>query len=161
MRKQNEYFAYILIVVGLYFFMIQFDHPLIHALNSWPVILIGVGLVILFTYMQRRKPHLFFEGSLILLIGIHFYGLMHVPEWPNDSSVFLFIWGFSLFLSYILTKKHLFLSITLIVGSLVFFFSDQLPTWFSSIIQIQEELDTHWPLLLIGLGILLLFLKRK
>ncbi len=160
MGRQHVYFPYALIGIGFYFFIIQFDHPLIQKLNTWPIVLIAFGLFGLLKFMQKKKPSLFFEGLLILLIGIHFYGLKHISHWPDDSSVFLFIWGVCLLLLFMMTKKHLMLSLILIAVSLIFFFSDHLPTWLPSFNHIQAEINAHWPLVVIGLGVLLLFYKK-
>src|SRR5690625_4224165 len=109
MKQRKNYFAYALIAVGFYFLITQFNHPLIDRLHSWPVLLIGIGLWLTITHIKDSNRSLLFEGLVVLLIGIHFYGLLHLSNWPNDWSIFPLIFGLSLFLTFVSRKKHLFL----------------------------------------------------
>lgn len=161
MKQRKHYFAYLLIAVGFYFFITQFNHPLIDWLHSWPVLLIGIGLWLTISHIKDSNRSFLFEGLVVVLVGIHFYGLLHLSNWPNDWSIFPFIFGLALFLAFVSSKKHLFLSLALILLSVLFFYVDQLPNWVPLLRTIEVEIQAHWPVIIIMVGILLVFYKRK
>lgn len=161
MKKSNNYTAYALIGIGLYFFITQYSHPLIQALDTWPMLIIGLGTWLVLRTMKLKNSQLFTQGWILVFIGIHFYGLKHMQAWIDHWAMFPLMWGLAYFFTYIFTKQFLVPSISLIVLSLVCIFSESLPTWIPSFTRIQNELLLHWPLILIGMGLLFYFYKRK
>lgn len=159
--KKNQYASYILIGMGLYFFIIQFNHPLIHKLNTWSVLVIATGLWLLFLYVKGKNQQYLTQGLTVLFIGIHFYGLDHFANWINHWAMFPLAWGLALFITYVFSRKNLWQSIGLIGISLLFIFSRNLPSWIPSLQPIENEITSHFPILLIALGIILYISKRK
>jgi|SRR5699024_2778466 len=159
--KKNHYSSFVLIGIGLYFFIIQLNHPLIQKLNTWSVLVIAIGIWLILHYLKEKNQHSFIQGLTILFIGIHFYGVDHFHNWFNHWAIFPLAWGVALLIAYIITKKYLKQSIGIIGFALLFIFSDKLPDWFPSLEVIESRIIAHWPLLLIGLGVFLYIFKRK
>lgn len=159
--KRNDYTALLLIAIGLYFFITQFDHPIIDRLHTWSTLVIAVGIGCLFAYMKKKNPSFLIQGFTITFIGFHLYALEYIPGWNNHWAMYPLMWGLALLITYVFTRKYLYASFGFIIFSLLFIFSHKLPDWFPSVTPIENEIATHWPLILIGLGIILYVYKRK
>lgn len=159
--NQRNFIAYVCIGIGLYFFLTQFSHPLIKLLQTLSVWVILVGLIFLFNYIKEKNASSLVQGLSILLIGVHMYGVDYIQGWLHHWAMYPLAVGIAFLLTSLVTKKAMIPSIMLIAFSLLFIFDEKLPDWFPSFTQIDLQIDEHWPLLLIGIGIILLFFKRK
>lgn len=159
--KKNKYTSLLLIGIGLYFFIIQFNHPLIESLNTWSVLIIAIGIWLVFLYLKGKNQQLLSQGLTVLFIGIHFYGIDHFQNWINHWAMIPLSWGLALIITSVVTRKYLLPAIFVTLFSLLFIFSDKLPSWFISLQPIESEIIAHFPLLLIALGIVLYVSKNK
>ncbi|MBU8905071.1 LiaI-LiaF-like domain-containing protein [Desertibacillus haloalkaliphilus] len=158
MKRQGIFPGILLIAVGLFFFLQQFQLPFVHYLFSWPTILLVVGLAFLFQGYIGREHSSLFPGALLFGFGIHFHALNFLPFWPNHWAMFTLITGLSFILLYSRTKRDgLFPGVALVIVSLLAFFYSGFIHWVNQLFTIVDGL---WPLVLIIIG-LYLILKKK
>lgn len=160
MNKNNSIAAYLLIGIGIYFFLKQFDIPFIKGFDSWPTLLITIGIVFLLHSFKTRDYENLFIGIIILGLGIHFYGLKNYPFWPEHWTIYPFIIGIAYLLRFFKTKNGLFPGILLTGISSIMLFSVTVPSSLSWIYHITDLLESFWPIAMIVLGIYLLIWKK-
>lgn len=138
----------ILIGLGVYFFLRELDLPQLAAYLSWPVILIIIGAAFLITsFSSQKQKMLVLPGSILTLLGIHFWGMHFSPEWPTHWSFFPGIVGLAFLLTFLRTRETSQLvpaTILLAVFVLAYLFND-----------LSLILD-WWPVALIIVGVFLL-----
>ncbi|RFA34554.1 hypothetical protein CAI16_11010 [Virgibacillus dokdonensis] len=160
MKKQNTLTAYLLIGIGLFFLLKQLNIPILNNFYSWQTIIIIIGLVLLIhSYITKNYQNLF-SGTILLGLGIHFYGLAYYPFWIDHWAMYVLIVGVAFIVRFLQTKEGLIPGILLTAFSLVMMFSVQLPSWFNWIYTIVDVMERFWPVLLIIFGLFLLT-KRK
>ncbi|SEO78702.1 hypothetical protein SAMN04488134_1134 [Amphibacillus marinus] len=160
MRKQNYLTAFVLIGVGLYFFLQQLHIPILAELATWPTLLVIIGVsLLLHSYLTRDHDKLF-PGVILLGLGIHFLAVSMYPNWVEHWSVYAIIIGLAFLVRYQKTKSGLYAGLaTLLIGlfMLLTITNNQFSTTIQQFIGILED---YWPISLIILGIYLL-IKRK
>ncbi|WP_121639621.1 LiaI-LiaF-like domain-containing protein [Virgibacillus sp. Bac330] len=160
MKKQNTLTAYLLIGIGLFFLLKQLNIPILNNFYSWQTIIIIIGLVLLIhSYITKNYQNLF-SGTILLGLGIHFYGLTYYSFWIDHWAMYVLIVGVAFIVRFLQTKEGLIPGILLTAFSLVMMFSVQLPSWFNWIYTIVDVMERFWPVLLIIFGLFLLT-KRK
>ncbi|TRM12849.1 hypothetical protein FH966_14685 [Lentibacillus cibarius] len=160
MKRKHSLAAYILISIGLYFLLKDMNFPIFSAFDTWPVLFIIIGFVILIhSYTANDYQHLF-SGTIMLGMGIHFYGLRNYTFWIDHWGVYLFIAGAATVVRAARTKKGLILGIALCLGAILSIYSSQLPLQLSWIHDFTAILKAYWPIFLIGVGIFLLQKKK-
>lgn len=159
MRKQNLFFAYLLIGLGVYFLIRQLDLAIFRPFVGWPTILAIIGIsFLLHSYSTKDKQNIFI-GVIFLGLGIHFHGLQNYDFWYNHWSVYTLIIGIAYIVRFIYTKKGLIPAVVLITISVIMIFSISLPEWFQGIYGIIDFIETFWPVILIAIGIY--FIRKK
>lgn len=161
MKKYRWFISILFIGFGLFYFASQQQYPALIPLYDWYSILFIIGLACLFQAYAGHDQHYIIPGILLTGFGIHFCLSTILTNYPNPYGVLTMIVAVSLFLKNKRSKGDLLPSILLCLISLFFFFSQQLDTIIN---QTEFELSlfqTYWPLLLVGIGICLLFFKRK
>jgi len=152
-NKQNVLSAYILIGIGLYFLMKQFDIPLLANFYGWSTIMIIVGVALLLYSFRTKDAHNIFSGVIVLGIGIHFHGLDNYTFWSNHWAVYILIVGLAFIVRSLWSKEGMMTGIVLTVISSLFIFSWSIPHWLTSP---MKHIHTLWPIAIILLGIYLL-----
>ncbi|MBR7796933.1 MAG: LiaI-LiaF-like domain-containing protein [Bacillota bacterium] len=159
MKKQQTLTAYLLIGIGVFFLLQQLNIPILSNFYSWQTIIILIGLVLLIhSYVTKSYQNLF-TGTVILGLGIHFYGIAYYSFWIDHWAMYLLIVGIAFIIRYLHTKEGIIPGLLLIVFAIIMLFSIQLPVWFNWIYIVVEYLERFWPVILIVLGLYLL--KRK
>ncbi|GAA0428853.1 hypothetical protein GCM10008934_18120 [Virgibacillus salarius] len=159
MKKQQTLTAYLLIGIGVFFLLQQLNIPILSNFYSWQTIIILIGLVLLIhSYVTKSYQNLF-TGTVILGLGIHFYGIAYYSFWIDHWAMYLLIVGIAFIIRYLHTKEGIIPGLLLIVFAIIMLFSIQLPVWFNWIYIVLEYLERFWPVILIVLGLYLL--KRK
>ncbi|MFB4471927.1 LiaI-LiaF-like domain-containing protein [Oceanobacillus caeni] len=160
MKKRNSLLAYILIVIGVFFLLKQLEIPLITNFYSWQTILIITGILFLFySYIQKNNQFLF-SGTIILGLGIHFYGLEHYHFWSNHWGMYTLIIGIAFIVRATKTKKGYILGILFIGVSIFMIFSSKVPAYFNWVNDVTPFVTNYWPIILIIIGIYLLKKKK-
>lgn len=151
MNRNSVISGVVLIIIGIFFFLQKLDLPYMDQVSWWPLILIGIGLVFIFSSIANRKTkYSIFPGVIMLGIGIHFLGQDLYRDWPEHWAVYTFIVAIAFFAQYFNTRDHSWVpGLVLLAVSL-----------FSTVLQPYWEdipWTTLWPLILIIVGLLLLF----
>lgn len=159
MRKQSNLTAYLLIVIGGYFLLKQFDLPLLSDFSSWPTLIMLIGIAFLLNSFTTKDYANLFSGVLILGLGIHFHGLNNYSNWIDHWAVYPFIIGIAYLIRFLKTKNGLIPGLLLIGFSSIMIFSITMPSWFNFIYFISDLLERFWPIAIIILGVYIL--KKK
>ena len=160
MKKNNSLLAYILIIIGVFFLLKQLKIPLITNFYSWQTVLIVTGIIFLFySYVQKKDQHLF-SGTVILGLGIHFYGLEHYHFWSHHWGMYTIIIGIAFIIRATKTKKGYILGILFIGFSIFMIFSSTMPAYFHWMNDITQIITDYWPIFLIVIGVYLLKKKK-
>lgn len=159
MKNQRVFIGTLLIGIGLFFFIDQFDLPFMNRLLHWPMILVVTGLAFLIHGTTGKEVQSFFPGTLLLGLGIHFTAVHLFPVWPHSWGMYTLIIGIALFVQFIKAKKgSLFTAIILIILSIAELFYSSFQEWLSTMLVSVTGL---WPLALIIIGLYFLFSTRK
>ncbi|ERN52438.1 DUF5668 domain-containing protein [Alkalihalophilus marmarensis] len=156
----------LLIGLGLYFLVNQYQFPYKEQLASWPSILVIIGVAFLLQATLGKETHSLFPGLLLTGLGVHFHGLALLPSWPDHWGMYTLIVGISFLFVYLRTKKEglipgLLLTVIAIIGFMSFNPLDAIEsTTQSTIGSIPTILLDLWPVVLIILGVVFI-LKRK
>ncbi|QSS99135.1 hypothetical protein IMZ31_13725 [Pontibacillus sp. ALD_SL1] len=161
MKRQNTFSGLLLIGIGLYFLLREFQIPLLTQFYSWPTILMIIGIALLLHSYIAMEYDTLFSGGVLLGLGIHFHGLRNYSFWIDHWGIFPLIIGLSFLLRFQKTRKGIFPAIILITLSLFVIFASNKPGWFYWINVVVHFIETFWPLLLVGFGLYLLWFKKK
>lgn len=145
-----------LIAVGLYFLLKQFNIPFLSTFTSWPTLLMLIGVVFLLNSYSSKDYGNLFSGVLILGLGIHFHGLQNYPNWIDHWAVYSFIIGIAYLVRFIKTRNGLIPGIILVGFSSIMVFSITIPSWFNFVYLLSDFLEKYWPIAIIILGIYIL-----
>lgn len=160
MKKQHTLTAYLLIGIGVFFLLRQLNIPIINNFYSWQTIIILIGLVLIIHSYATKNYQNLFSGTIVLGLGIHFYGLAYYSFWIDHWGMYLLIVGIAFVIRFFQTKKGLVPGLILVAIAVIMIFSVRLPSWFNWIYIIIDYMEKFWPILLIITGIYLLK-KRK
>lgn len=158
MKKHPALLAYILIGVGLYFVVRQYDIPFLSHFDTWPTFIIIAGIGIIIHSVFSSDSQYLLSGIIVLGIGIHFHGQLHYPGWIDHWAVYILILGAAITIRYVKTKKGLVTGLLLMGLSVMFIYSISVPHWLEWLYFV-EHLETVWPFLLIIIGVYLLTKK--
>ncbi|CDQ39418.1 MULTISPECIES: LiaI-LiaF-like domain-containing protein [Virgibacillus] len=159
MKKQHTLAAYLLIGIGIFFLLQQLKIPIFSNFYSWQTIIILIGLVLLIHSYATKNYHNLFSGTIVLGLGIHFYGLSYYSFWIDHWAMYVLIVGIAFIIRFLQTKEGLLPGILLIGFAIIMLFSIQLPVWLNWIYVIIDFMERFWPIIFIVLGLYLL--KRK
>lgn len=161
MRKNNFLPGIILILVGLYFLLQQLNisFPFSETLFTWPMILIAIGIVQAYQGFSNRDDNKMFSGIILLGLGILFHGAHTAYWWGYHWGYFTLIVSIAFFMKHFVNKREgIVPGFILLLISLFALYANQFMTWMRSIFSGFESL---WPILLIGVGIYLLFFRKR
>lgn len=160
MNKNNSFAAYLLIGIGIYFLLTQFQIPILRNFYSWPTLLMITGIAFLLHTYRAKDDQNLFTGILILGLGIHFHGLENYPFWIKHWAVYPFIVGIAFIIRYLKTRNGLFIGVLLTGISSIMLFSITIPHWLNWIFDITDLIESFWPVALIIIGVYLLIRKK-
>lgn len=156
MRNRTMIGGIILIILGAFFLLKQLNVPLIEQISSWQLILIGIGLFfVVIAITDRKRDGAIFPGVILLGLGIHYLGLELWSSWPTHWAVFTFIVSLAFFAQFLIARNK---------GSLTPAFILLAVTLFSTVWNdFLHEIPWPyvWPILLIGVGIIMMFRGRR
>lgn len=159
MKKQSNLTAYLLIVIGAYFLLEQFNLPFLSDFSAWPTLIILIGIAFLLNSFTTKDYGNLFSGILILGLGVHFHGLNTYPNWIEHWAVYPFIIGIAYLIRFFKTKNGLIPGLLLVGFSSIMIFSITMPSWFNFVYYISDLLERFWPIAIIILGVYIL--KKK
>jgi hypothetical protein len=158
-RRSSLTFGVTLIILGAVFLAVQLVPQLkewINWENAWPLIIVGIGVAFLIGAVVGGTPGLAVPAAIVGGIGCLLWWQNATDSWESWSYAWALIPGFvgvGIIASGLLSGK-LRSALTgggwLILISLVLFFV------FGSFLGGYEQFGAYWPVLLIGLGVLIL-----
>ncbi|MBB6451937.1 signal transduction histidine kinase [Salirhabdus euzebyi] len=161
MKKQYLFTSSFMIGVGLYFFITQYNITFLHSYQTWPTLLIIIGVAFLIQGFFGKVHESLFPGIIILGFGIHFHGLLHYSFWIDHWGVYLLVISIAFFIQYQKTKNGLIIGVILLVISLFAILSSKKPGWLETLHLIPSNSDGSFlPFILVGVGIYLIVTKR-
>ncbi|MDQ0208022.1 LiaF transmembrane domain-containing protein [Alkalicoccobacillus murimartini] len=147
----------ILIGLGAYFLLQMFQIPYANELLTWPTILFIIGISLLF--QSKYDGLMSFPAAILIGFAIHFHGLNWLSFWPSHIGMYLLIISMSFLFLYTRTKHQ-----GLIPGIALFLLALYMLSPWKPYLQNPAFLpfgDYFWPLVLILIGIVLLYQKKK
>ncbi|MFA9558635.1 LiaI-LiaF-like domain-containing protein [Evansella sp. AB-rgal1] len=161
MKRNNVIPGIILILVGLYYLLKQFQIsiPFSDSLFAWPSILVAIGFVLAFQGHSNRDDNKIFSGTILLGLGVFFHGIHTFHLWSYHWGYITLIVSIAFFMKHFVTKRDgIVPGIILLIISLFALYSYQVTTWIQTFF---STFDTFWPIIFIGIGVYLLFFRRK
>jgi uncharacterized membrane protein YwaF len=161
MKKQGVFPGIVLIGIGAYFLLDQFEISAFKMFYSWPTILIIIGVAFLAQAYTSRDYQNILPGFILLGIGAHFHLKNIVFFWPDHWAVFTMIIGIAFLLRYQQTKTGLPVALILLLLSIIALFYQEVIGWLGWIGSVVQFVETYWAVGLIIAGVYLLFIKKK
>ncbi len=158
-RRSSVALGLILVLLGIWFLAVQMV-PGLQALfaveTTWPLIIVGIGVVFLLFAILAGAPGMAVPACIIGGIGLLLYWQNATNNWESWAYAWTLIPGFvgiGVIVNGLLghdTRNSLFGGAWLVVISLVLF------AVFASFLGGPSILGQYWPVLIIALGVLLL-----
>jgi hypothetical protein len=161
MKKHGIFSGILLVGFGLYFLSEQLNLPFLRSFQSWPTLLIIVGLALLGQAYYAREYQQIFSGTILFGFGLHFHFLQYVKAWPNNIGMLLLIIAIGMLLSSQKTKTGFAYGLLFFILSCALLFYDRINQWFNFVENEISVLWKFWPVGLIITGIYLLFIKKR
>ncbi|WP_027963574.1 LiaI-LiaF-like domain-containing protein [Halalkalibacillus halophilus] len=157
--KQQLFPAILLISLGTYFFLHQYNIPIIAQFDTWPAILIILGSAFLIIAYGKNKKENIFPGNILVGFGLHFHALSQADKWIEHWGMYTLIVGVAFLMKAQQTKQGLVPGIVMLVISFFAISTVTMPDWFNWLDLIFQTMEQFWPLILIIIGLVLLYKK--
>ncbi|MEH7379763.1 DUF5668 domain-containing protein [Bacillus sp. JJ1533] len=161
MKKNNLFSGIILVGIGCYLLLQQLGIPVFTNFYSWQTLMIIVGIAFLVQGYVEKQPSNILPGFILVGFGFHFHSINQLTFWPKQPGMLLFIVGLGMLFTYFKTKNGLFHSVVLLLISLLFLNYSRFISWLGFLEGGLSFILDYWPLLLVGIGFYLLFIKKK
>ncbi|WP_449537156.1 LiaI-LiaF-like domain-containing protein [Ferdinandcohnia sp. Marseille-Q9671] len=161
MKKNNIFSGIILVGFGCYLLLQQLNIPLFTSFFSWQTLVTIAGIAFLVQAYGENNPSSILPGVILVGFGFHFHSINLLSFWPKQPGTLLFIIGVGLLLTYFKTKNGLIHSVVVLFVSLLFLNYNRFMSWLGFIEGGFSFILNYWPLLLVGIGFYLLFIKKK
>ncbi|BCB05026.1 LiaI-LiaF-like domain-containing protein [Bacillus sp. KH172YL63] len=161
MKHQRIFPGIILIGFGIYFYLQQANIVLFQEFFTWPTLLIIVGLAFLGQGYAGRDHEAILPGTILVGFGLHFHVVHKLAIWPDHMGTFILIIALGFLLRYQKTGAGLFQGVLFLTLSILLLFSDKAVRWLGLIEGSVGTAWEFWPIVIIGIGVYLLFIKKK
>lgn len=161
MKKQSIFPGIILVGIGGYLLLQQLNVTVFDGFFSWPTIVMIIGIALLIHAYTLNDHSNIFPGIVLTGFGFHFHHVNQLSFWPDHFSMLILIVSIGMLLRYLKTKAGLSHGLLLLAISLLFLKYDLFMGWLSFFKDGFSFIIRFWPILLIGAGIYLLFIKKK
>jgi hypothetical protein len=161
MKNKPIFSGVILLGFGLYFFLQQTDIMLFQDFFSWPTLLCITGLAFLGQAYVVKDQGSILPGIILFGFGLHIHIAGKLDIWPDHIGVFLLIISFGLILQLRQTKSSASAGWVLLIISILTLYYDQIVSWLGLAKMEAIRTGTYWPFILIGIGIYMLFSRKK
>lgn len=161
MKNQRIFPGIILLGFGAFFFLQQNQVALFKEFDTWPTLLIIVGVAYLFQGYMAKDYEAILPGVILAGFGLHFHIIKHLEIWPNSTGIFILIIALGFLLRYQKVGAGLFQGILFLVLAILLLFYNKILGWLGFLENGVGDFVKFWPALLIGYGIYLLLMKKK
>ncbi|TFB24949.1 hypothetical protein E3U55_00730 [Filobacillus milosensis] len=159
MKQQKSFLGIILIGIGIYFILQQYSIPFLSRFDTWPTILIILGIAFLFNGYGNKQHDNIFPGVILFGLGIHFHALVHTSNWLDHWGMYTLIIGFAFLLRAQKTNQGLIIGLIFLIISFIAITTIAMPSWFHWFDYVFYHLERFWPAILIVIGGFLIFKK--
>lgn len=159
MKNNKKFVGVLLIGIGLYFILQQYNIPFLSQFGTWPTILIVIGIALLFNGYFNRSNDSLFPGVILLGLGFHFHALHHIDRWIDHWGMYTLIVGLAFLIKAQKGKQGILPGILLILISFVALTSIAMPGWFYWFDYLFSFIERFWPFILIITGSYLMIKK--
>lgn len=161
MKKQRIFPGIILLGFGIFFLVQQYDIDLFNGFDTWPTLLVIVGIAFLFQGYLAKDYEAILPGVILFGFGLHFHITNRLAIWPDSIGIFILIIALGFLLRSQRLGAGLPQGILFLALAILLLFQEKIVGWLGFLEEGIGELWKFWPVLLIAFGLYLLFLKRK
>ncbi|MEQ2526905.1 DUF5668 domain-containing protein [Bacillaceae bacterium CLA-AA-H227] len=161
MKNQRIFPGIILLGFGIFFYLQQSQITLFQGFDTWPTILLIVGIAFLFQGYMAKDHEAILPGVILAGFGLHFHVIERFSIWPNSIGAFILIIALGFLLRYQKVGDGLIQGILFLVLSIVLLFYDKITGWLGLIENGTAAVWEFWPIILVVFGGYLLFIKKK
>ena len=160
-KRRGIFPALILILVGVVFLLRQFH--VFHWHEIWPLLLVGVGLLLFCSVLGKRDKGAVFPGTILILVGAFFFLWKHYYlPWYMDEMwpVFPLIVGLAFFVLFLFNPSDwgVLIPAAILMFISAIFFADNFGAFPWSA---WDVIGRTWPVIFIVIGIFLLLGHRR
>jgi putative Mn2+ efflux pump MntP len=161
MKKQGIFSGILFIGFGLYFLSEQLHVPFLRSFQSWPTLLMIVGLALLGQAHYAKEYQQIFAGTILFGFGLRFHFSQYIKGWPNNTGTLLLIIAIGMLLHSQKTKSGFVYGLFFLLLSCALLFYNRINQWFNFVESGVSVLWKFWPAGLIIVGTYLLFIKKR
>ncbi|KKI92289.1 hypothetical protein WQ54_09850 [Bacillus sp. SA1-12] len=161
MKKLSLLPGIILLGIGIFYSLQKLNIHLFENQQSWQGLLILLGAAFLISGHFEKDNTAILPGILLFGLGIHFIYQPKLPTWPDHPAAFLFILSIGMLLTAMRTKSGYATGLLLLAIGLFLHFFQTIIQSFSIVENGVKLIETYWSFLMILIGALLVFVKRK
>jgi hypothetical protein len=161
MKNQRIFPGIILIGVGAYFFLQQTAITIMPQFFTWPTLLLIIGLAFLGQGYIGNDYEAILPGVILVGFGLYFLVLNHYAFWSNQVGSFVLFIALGSVLRYQKTHSGLFQAVLFLILSIILLCYDTISTYFGLLQNGVSIVWKFWPIVLIGIGIFLLYRRKK
>ncbi|MEH6940997.1 LiaF transmembrane domain-containing protein [Bacillus sp. JJ722] len=160
MNSRNLFAATTLILFGIYFFLNQSKIEVFPTFYTWPTLLCIVGIAFLVQAYKANNNEAILPGIILFGFGLHFHLIQYFSIWSNEIGVFLLIISLGFLLQSRRAKTSSMPGIILMVIAILLLFNEKATDLLGTLGTGMGSILSFWPLLLVGIGIALLIMKK-
>lgn len=161
MRNQRIFPGIILLGFGAFFFLQQNEVDFFKGFDTWPTLLIIVGIAFLFQGYLAKDYDAILPGVILTGFGLHFHITERLSIWPNSIGIFILIIALGFLLRYQKVNTGLFQGLLFLVLAILLLFYDKIVGWLGILEGGIGAIWNYWPILLVAYGLYLLLIKKK
>ena len=150
----------LLLGFGCYFFIDDWM-PEWSFLQSWPTLLVIIGLAFLGQAYIGKDYESIIPGVIVTGIGVHFHVVSQLSLWASHLGVFVLVIALGFLLYYQKKRDGLIIGLAFLILAIFLLFSDKAATGIGFLETSIASIQRFWPFVFIILGLILLFFKKK
>lgn len=151
--------AMIILEIGLYFLLKNFDLFFNMNMNTLPFFFIMFGIAFMVQAKAEKDDQAIVPAVLLLGLGIHFLWGKSFPFWPDDLTAMIWIIALAFIIRSAQAKSGFAQGfILLLIGSFLYYFPSALTSFIQKSV---SNWQAFWPILFVIAGLYLLFFRKK
>ncbi|MBD8068871.1 hypothetical protein F7888_07770 [Bacillus sp. PS06] len=161
MKKHSIFPGIILIGIGTYFLLQQLSITLFTGFFSWSTLVMIIGIALLVQAYSANDHSQILPGVILTGFGFHFHPMNTLSIWPDHFGMLVFIVALGFILRSLKTKVEYSQGFILMAFALLLLNYDAFINQLGALGSGLSLITRFWPVILIGIGFYLLFIKKK